>query len=83
MEHGELVMADVLFFKLVAAMPQQPEPNAFYAVRVGNGFDFYLTDSEGNVPVSLNMTKIVKFTDEAAYNAYTPADNVIAILVGA
>lgn len=44
------------FFKVVASLPSNLEPNAFYAVRSGSGFDFVLTDSTGGIAHHLNIT---------------------------
>lgn len=43
----------VTFHKVVGSLPGTPEPDAFYCVRVGDGFDLWLTSSEG-VPFLLN-----------------------------
>ena len=48
-------MADVQFFKTVGALPATLEPDAFYAVRTGQGFSLYLTDSTGAIAHSLNL----------------------------
>lgn len=47
-------MADVKFFKPVGALPALLQPDAFYIVRTGQGFDLYLTDHTGTVGHTLN-----------------------------
>lgn len=42
-------MAQVKFHKFVAALPAELEPNAIYYVRVGAGFDIYVTNGSGVV----------------------------------
>jgi hypothetical protein len=42
-------MATFAVHKVVATLPGTLEPNTFYAVRVGAGFDLYLSDSTGSV----------------------------------
>lgn len=41
-------------YKEVSALPGNLQPNAMYAVRVGAGFDLYITNAAG-VPFSLNL----------------------------
>lgn len=43
----------VTFHKVVGSVPATPDPDAIYFVRVGQGFDVWVTDSEG-VPVRQN-----------------------------
>lgn len=76
-------MSGVLFAKVVGALPSTLDANTFYAVRVGDGFDFYLTDSDGNMAMAMNTARFITFTDEAAFNAYEAPDNVVAILANA
>jgi hypothetical protein len=40
--------------KVVAALPAPLEPNTFYAVRTGAGFDLYLTDALGQTAHKVN-----------------------------
>ena len=40
--------------KVVAALPAQLEPDTLYAVRVGAGFDLYMTDALGETAHALN-----------------------------
>lgn len=40
--------------KVLAALPGTLAPDAVYAVRVGAGFDLYITDSTGNVAYKIN-----------------------------
>lgn len=49
-------MADKIlrFVKVVAALPSPLSANTFYSVRVGEGFDMYLTDTTGSVAFKLN-----------------------------
>ena len=49
-------MADKIlrFVKVVAALPSPLSANTFYSVRVGEGFDMYLTDTTGSMAFKLN-----------------------------
>lgn len=40
--------------KVVGNLPSRLAPSAFYAVRVGGGYDLYLSDSTGNTAHKLN-----------------------------
>ncbi len=43
-------MSDVVHFhKYVATLPNTLEANAIYYVRVGDGFDIYVTNSSGTI----------------------------------
>lgn len=50
-------------FKEVSALPALGalEPNAAYMVRVGAGFDFYITNASGT-PISLNTLQFAVVT---------------------
>lgn len=50
--------------KVVAALPDPLAANAVYAVRVGEGFDLYITDSTGSIAHKINPT--ATWTDYAA-----------------
>lgn len=49
----EIMSFPIKFFRVVSSLPQETEPNSLYFVRVGTGFDFYITDLN-NVPIRLN-----------------------------
>lgn len=54
-------MAIVLQHKVVAALPSPLEPDSIYYVRVGQGFDIYVTNGSGVVvEYSLNATLAVE-----------------------
>lgn len=61
-------MANLLAHKVVASLPGTLEPDAVYAVRVGDGFDLYISDSTGSVAHRLNGTREWDGT-QAAYDA--------------
>ncbi|BAU76120.1 hypothetical protein [Metapseudomonas furukawaii] len=42
-------MAELKLYKVVASLPGALEPNAIYLVRVGNGYDQYVTNSSGTI----------------------------------
>jgi hypothetical protein len=42
--------------KEVASLPSTLEPNCIYAVRVGRGFDLYISDNTGLIVHKLNNT---------------------------
>lgn len=76
-------MANLLAHKVVGALPDPLEPDAVYAVRVGEGFDLYISDSTGSVAHRVNgMYQHVAVT-QAQYDALDPPDpntfyNIIA-----
>lgn len=59
-------MAQVKFHKFVAALPVTLEADSIYYVRVGAGFDIYVTNSSGTiVAYSLNATAANGFQGKA------------------
>lgn len=50
-------MANFAPHKVVSTLPDPLEANAVYAVRVGAGFDLYITDSTGSVAHRINGTR--------------------------
>lgn len=57
--------------KVVQELPQSLEADSLYAVRVGQGFDLYITDLTGNIAHTLNNVKLT----ESFKDAYTHIDN--------
>ena len=57
-------MATVRFEKVVSSLPDPLEANTIYLVRVGAGFDQYVSDSTGTVAHKLNSGN--SNADEAA-----------------
>jgi len=47
-------MSTFRIHKVVAALPSPLEANAVYAVRVGDGFDLYVSDSTGSMAFKVN-----------------------------
>lgn len=45
--------------KIISSLPSTLEPDALYFVRVGQGFDLYLTDTTGSVAYSINSSSSV------------------------
>ena len=43
------------FRKVVAALPDPLEPDTLYFVRVGTGFDVYVSDATGSIAHTLNL----------------------------
>lgn len=48
-------MAKIKIDKVVSVLPNPLIPNTVYAVRVGNGFDLYISDSTGSIAHKLNL----------------------------
>jgi hypothetical protein len=48
-------MAVIKFSKVVSSLPGTLDPNTAYLVRVGSGFDLYVTDSTGSVAYQTNV----------------------------
>ncbi|MEM1672172.1 MAG: hypothetical protein QXT86_08990 [Archaeoglobaceae archaeon] len=47
-------MSILRFYKVIANLPSTLQPNSIYAVRVGEGFDLYITDATGSVAHKVN-----------------------------
>lgn len=67
-------MANLIAHKVVAALPDPLEPDALYAVRVGAGFDLYVSDATGAIAHRLNGTGPEIVLTQAAYDALDPPD---------
>lgn len=67
-------MASLIAHKVVAALPDPLEPDAVYAVRIGDGFDLYISDTTGSVAHRLNWTRPEVVLTQAAYDALDPPD---------
>ena len=52
----------IRFEKIVSKLPTELEPNTIYFVRVGTGFDLYVTDMTGKIANTLNLPKGVPET---------------------
>jgi hexosaminidase len=52
----------IRFEKIVSKLPTELEPNTIYFVRVGTGFDLYVTDMTGKIANTLNLPKGVSET---------------------
>jgi len=63
-------MAEVLQHKVVSALPSPLQANSIYYVRVGTGFDVYVTNSSGTIVAYPNNTKAV-LTKEWVSSDYT------------
>lgn len=73
-------MADIA--KIVGAPPSPPTtPNTLFCVRVGVGFDLYMSNSDGTA-VHKNNSGWVEMT-QAAYDALSTKDpNILYVIVG-
>lgn len=67
-------MANLVVHKVVAALPGALAPNSVYAVRVGDGFDLYISDATGAAAHRLNGTRPEVYLTQAAYDALSPPD---------
>ena len=47
----------IRFEKIVSRLPSELEPNTIYFVRVGTGFDLYVTDMTGKIANTINLPK--------------------------
>ena len=45
------------FYKVVSSLPVTLEPDSLYAVRIGTGFDLYVTNSTGTVAHLINPSE--------------------------
>lgn len=54
----------IRFEKIVSRLPSELEPNTIYFVRVGTGFDLYVTDMTGKIANALNLPSGVQPTPE-------------------
>lgn len=71
-------MATLFAHKVVASLPGVLGANTIYAVRVGIGFDLFITDSTGATAHSLNTPVGLQ-----AWEAITPSSKQDAITVSA
>lgn len=65
--------------KMIAALPDPLEPDAIYYVRVGQGFDLYVTDSTGNIAHTLNMDSGMLDQLIRTTQAPTPAPGKVSV----
>lgn len=66
-------MVTAPLYKVVGALPNPAEANAVYAVRVGDGFDLWVTGVDA-IPVPMNQPQGVMIdyvTTQAAFDAAT------------
>lgn len=75
-------MAAISFVKKVSALPTQLVANTMYAVRVGNGYDLYVSDSTGAYAHRLNIPvdQVVKNT--ANDNRFTSIESRLNTVEG-
>lgn len=52
-----MITDTIKFYKTVVNLPPTLEPNTVYAVRVGEGFDFYLSDMTGEIAYKTNAVE--------------------------
>ena len=58
-------MSALIAHKVVAALPDPLEPDALYAVRVGDGFDLYIADATGSLAFKVNTGPKITVSDTA------------------
>jgi hypothetical protein len=69
-------MTVLRFAKVVANLPATLEPNTLYLVRVGSGFDIYVSDLTGNIAYSINGSQL---EDTIAGNGLTLSNGVLNV----
>ena len=60
----------IRFEKIVSKLPTDLEPNTIYFVRVGTGFDLYVTDMTGKIANSLNLPSVQPTTRTRSWIEY-------------
>ncbi|MEM0325231.1 MAG: spherulation-specific family 4 protein, partial [Candidatus Aenigmatarchaeota archaeon] len=72
-------MALLNLYKVVASLPDTLEPNTIYAVRVGSGFDLYITDMTGSIAYKINSANSENLQPDYNYikNVYSKKLGVI------
>ncbi len=76
-------MSKVKISKVVSSLPSPLTPNTLYAVRVGEGFDLYFSNSEGTVAHKINMEGAVAgVTFAELIFSCRPTDDVTNIPTG-
>jgi hypothetical protein len=55
-----MVTDTIKFYKTVVSLPDTLEANTMYAVRVGEGFDFYISDLTGSIAYKTNPVESEK-----------------------
>lgn len=56
-------MTDFKIYKEISTVPSNISSDSMYAVRVGPGFDLYLSDTTGSVAYKINSTSISSVED--------------------
>ena len=74
----------IKFFKELSTLPQTLEANSFYAVRVGVGFDLYLTNQSGAAQKVNSAVPVVSFQTDSATFPPSPSagDNLLVTDTG-
>lgn len=68
-------MSNLLIGKVLSALPGALAPNMIYAVRLGAGFDLYITDSTGQIAYRQNANGApVVILTQAQYDALATKD---------
>ena len=60
----------IRFEKIVSKLPTDLEPNTIYFVRVGTGFDLYVTDMTGKIANALNLPSVQPTTRTRSWIEY-------------
>lgn len=60
----------IRFEKIVSKLPTNLEPNTIYFVRVGTGFDLYVTDMTGKIANALNLPSVQPTTRTRSWIEY-------------
>ena len=51
-------MSDFKIYKEISTVPSEISSDSMYAVRIGLGFDLYLSDTTGSVAYKINNTNV-------------------------
>jgi hypothetical protein len=77
-----MITEPVKFYKTVVALPTTLEPNTMYAVRVGEGFDFYLSDLTGSIAYKINMPAFSTLKVEGKTNIIATNNDTLEFKAG-
>lgn len=75
-------MATLAIGKVISALPATLAANTVYVVRVGQGFDLYITDNTGQIAYKANgySGTVVNLLTQAEYDALTPDPDQVYII---
>lgn len=75
-------MAAIRFAKVVASLPGKLAPDTLYMVRVGDGFDLYVSDATGSIAYPINAGGSIDNAGAIAWPKRTATPRVVGDVAG-